>query len=100
LTQKMALFAGTARICHDKRDLFSDPSWIQVMLGQNLMPRGYNPMAANMSNEQLRNFLSEIKGSVMQAASRMPTHDKFLADHCAADLGTAKAPVREAALAG
>jgi tryptophan 7-halogenase len=80
------LFAGSARICHDKRDLFADPSWIQVMVGQNLMPAGYHPMAANMSNQQLRDYLSDIKGTVMQGVGRMPTHDKFLADNCAAEL--------------
>ncbi len=86
LTQKMQLFAANARICHDKRDLFSDPSWIQVMLGQNLKPRGYNPMAAAISNDALRNFLSDIKGTQMAAVSRMPSHEKFLADNCAAEV--------------
>ena len=104
LTQKMALFAGTARICHDKRDLFSDPSWLQVMIGQNLQPTGYHPMAANMSNQQLREYLSEIKGTIMQAASRMPSHEKFIADNCAAeglDRPTATAAAqRVAALVG
>jgi tryptophan 7-halogenase len=100
LTQKMALFAGTARICHDKRDLFSDPSWLQVMVGQNLQPTGYHPMAANMSNQQLREYLSEIKGTIMQAVSRMPTHEKFISDNCPAEgLLMPKASARPALVA-
>jgi tryptophan 7-halogenase len=84
LTHKMELFAANARVHHDKRDLFSNPSWIQVMLGQNLQPNGYNPLAANLSNTELRDFLSDIKGSVIHAASLMPSHEKFIADNCAA----------------
>ena len=84
LTHKMALFAANGRVHHDKRDLFSNPSWIQVMLGQNLQPKGYNPLAANLSNMELRDFLSDIKGSVIHATSLMPSHEKFIADNCAA----------------
>jgi tryptophan 7-halogenase len=86
LTQKMDLFSANGRVHHDKRDLFSNPSWIQVLLGQNLMPRGYNPLAENMSKSELREFLSDIKGSTIHAAGQLPLHDKFLKDNCPADL--------------
>jgi tryptophan 7-halogenase len=87
LTQKMALFAANARVHHDKRDLFNNPSWIQVMLGQGLMPKGYNPMAANLGNEELFSMLSDIKGSIIHAVGIMPSHEKFIADNCPAKLG-------------
>jgi tryptophan 7-halogenase len=100
LTQKMALFAGTGRICHDKRDLFADPSWIQVMVGQNLMPKGYHPMAANLSNDELRRFLLDIKSAVTHVASRMPLHDKFLSQNCPAELGPVSKPTPKLEMAG
>jgi tryptophan 7-halogenase len=100
LTHKMELFAANARVHHDKRDLFSNPSWIQVMLGQNLQPNGYNPLAANLSNTELRDFLSDIKGSVIHAASLMPSHEKFIADNCAAKGLEMPASSNQAALVG
>jgi tryptophan 7-halogenase len=86
LTQKMALFAANGRINHDKRDLFSDPSWLQVMIGQGLMPKGYHPMAANLSEATLRKMLYDIKASHTQTVTPLPTHEKFIADNCAANL--------------
>lgn len=86
LTQKMALFAANGRINHDKRDLFSDPSWLQVMIGQGLMPKGYHPMAANLSEATLRKMLYDIKASHTQTVTPLSTHEKFIADNCAANL--------------
>ncbi|MEN9873844.1 MAG: hypothetical protein RL186_741, partial [Pseudomonadota bacterium] len=94
LTQKMDLFAANARICHDKRDLFSDPSWLQVMIGQNLMPKGYHPMAANLSNEELRSFLSDIKRTIIATTNPMPSHEAFLAKNCPAEPLMAASPAK------
>jgi tryptophan 7-halogenase len=78
LTHKMRMFEAEARIQHDKRDLFSDPSWVQVMLGQNLQPKSYNPLAATLSDSELQKFLFEIKMMLTPAISAMPTHADWL----------------------
>lgn len=86
LTHKMRMFEAEARIQHDKRDLFSDPSWVQVMLGQNLYPRSYNPLASTISNAELQRFLFEIKNTMTQAVSAMPTHGDWLKKNAPAEM--------------
>ena len=38
LTHKMELFAASGRVGRDVDDLFRDASWVQVMLGQGIIP--------------------------------------------------------------
>ena len=93
LTHRLELFAANGRIHQDRRDLFSEPSWLQVLVGQNLIPRGYNPIADNMDANELFTYLASIKGAYQQAVGRMPDHAEWLAKNAPArfDLVTPKA---------
>ncbi|WP_291845103.1 tryptophan halogenase family protein [Maricaulis sp.] len=84
LAAKLDLFRANGRLYHREEDLFTDSSWLQVMLGQGVMPRGYHPMADVLPADQLHDFLANIGKIVGQAAATMPTHSEFLARHCPA----------------
>jgi tryptophan 7-halogenase len=84
LTHKMKLFEETALIRHDKRDLFSEPSWLQVMVGQGLIPKNYHPMAETMEAAELRKFLAGIKSDLHAATASMSTHSAWLAKNAPA----------------
>lgn len=79
LTEKMALFEAGGRIFHDPEDLFRVASWVQVMLGQNLMPKDYHPMAGRISDEELTEFLGNVKSICEQASATLPSHGEFVA---------------------
>ena len=85
LTHKIALFAGSGRVGRDVDDLFRDASWVQVMLGQGVMPADYDPMADQISNAQLAEFLANIKTLTARAVGTLPTHEDYLARHCPVD---------------
>jgi tryptophan 7-halogenase len=85
LTHKRELFAASGRIGRDVDDLFRDASWVQVMLGQGIMPADYDPMADQISPPQLAEFLANLRHLIAQNVARLPTHEDYLRQHCAAD---------------
>lgn len=85
LTHKIALFAASGRVGRDVDDLFRDASWVQVMLGQGVMPADYDPMADQISDAQLAEFLANIRTLTARAVGTLPTHEDYLARHCPVD---------------
>lgn len=84
LTRKMALFAANGVIYREQEDLFAEASWLQVMYGQGVDPVGYHPMADQLSPADLERFLTDLRTVIGKAVSAMPTHEAFIAAHCAA----------------
>ncbi len=86
LTEKMALFEGSGLLYKDPEDLFRESSWVQVMVGQGLMPRSYHAMANRLSSEQLGKFLGDVETLIARATQDLPNHQDFISAHCKADL--------------
>ncbi|MCI4643167.1 MAG: tryptophan 7-halogenase [Hyphomonadaceae bacterium] len=82
LQAKMDLFAATGLLHKEPEDLFRESSWVQVMLGQNLMPAGYHEMANRLRPDQLRDFLAQVQTIIAKATSGLPAHGDFIAAHC------------------
>jgi tryptophan 7-halogenase len=83
LAHKIALFEESARIFRVEEELFTEPGWLQVMLGQGITPASYHPLADQLSPEQLAEFIELSRRHVAQVASTMPAHEDFIARHCA-----------------
>ncbi len=84
LAHKQALFASSGWIGRDIDDLFREASWVQVMLGQGVTPQAHDPMADALSDAQLGEFLCHVRTLIERAVSGLPTHEDFIARHCAA----------------
>ena len=84
LAQKLALFAASGRVGRDVDDLFRDASWVQVMLGQGIVPAGYDPMADQISPAQLAEFLANVRRLIERAIRDLPSHENYIAQNCAA----------------
>ncbi len=84
LAQRMALFERSGRVFKPQDDVFSENSWVQVMLGQGLMPRGYHNIADAMSTSQLTSYLGSISEDVARKLARMPDHNAFVSQYCRA----------------
>ena len=54
------------------------------MLGQGITPEGNDPMANAMSDAQLGEFLGNVRTLIERAVGGLPTHEQYLAKHCAA----------------
>ena len=84
LAHKIALFEANGHIVRHNLELFDAPSWLQVMLGQGLRPRGYNPLADTLTPAELDKFLTLSRRHAVRVASAMPPHADYIAEHCAA----------------
>jgi tryptophan halogenase len=84
LRQKMDLFKAKGRSFREGFELFSMPSWVAVMLGQNVWPEGYDPVADALDEDKIAAAMEQVRVSYDQAARAMPTHADFIARCCAA----------------
>ena len=83
LAHKIDLFRTSARIFRVEEELFTEPGWLQVMIGQGIMPASYHPIADQLSSAQLGEFLALSRKHVAYVARAMPRHENFIARHCA-----------------
>ncbi len=84
LAHRIDLFRETGRVFRAPNELFAENSWIQVMLGQGIVPEQYHPVVNVMSDEELGRFLQGIKSSVDQAVARLPRHQVYVEQYCKA----------------
>ena len=82
--QKINLFTETARVFRKNEELFAENSWIQVMMGQGIMPKTYHPIADKMSDEELSYFLNKIKDIIAKTSSKLPPHHEYVKRYCGA----------------
>ncbi len=78
LTHRIELFKQTGRVFKVPTELFGENSWIQVMLGQGLMPEQYHPIVNMMSDAELKDFLVGIRSQVDRTVAQLPSHADFI----------------------
>ena len=83
LQRKLDLFRATGQILREGDELFTEQSWLQVMVGQGILPRRHHPAADALPPAGLEEFLGTIRQLIGTAVDRMPTHERFIAEHCA-----------------
>jgi tryptophan halogenase len=79
LTRKIDLFRATGRVSRREDELFAEPGWLQVFLGQGIVPDRWHPFADQLSDEELAMFLGTIRTMIERTTAAMPTHAAFLA---------------------
>ena len=82
LQHRNELFKQSGRVFKVPTELFGENSWVQVMLGQGLVPEQYHPIVDMMSQEELKSFLEGIKGSVGNMVAQLPEHQQFINHYC------------------
>lgn len=87
LKRKMALFAGTGRVFRENNELFAEQSWVQVMIGQGIAPRTYDPLVDVTPPDEVAKLVRNVQETIRKCVEVMPTHAEYIARHCAA--GTA-----------
>jgi tryptophan 7-halogenase len=82
LAQRIRLFAENAFAYQDDSELFRVDSWVQVLLGQRIVPRHYHPFARVISDQELRTYLAAFRADVSKAVARLPLHQDFVERYC------------------
>ncbi|TFI59863.1 tryptophan 7-halogenase [Sphingomonas parva] len=84
LAHRIELFRETGRVFRKNEELFAENSWVQVMMGQGIMPRRHHPVAERLSDEELDQFLSGIRESVERTVASLPEHAAYIQHYCGA----------------
>ncbi len=86
LTEKLEVFRANGRIFRVSEELFTELGWLQVMVGQGIMPARYNPLAEQLTETELNGFLGATRQIVDASVAAMPSHSDFITRNCAAGL--------------
>jgi tryptophan halogenase len=79
LQEKITAWTTRGYIIKYEFGLFLPPSWIAVMLGQNLRPQGYDPRVDAVDESTLAANAAAIRRDVAAAVRNTPEHAAFIA---------------------
>ncbi|MES1199134.1 MAG: tryptophan halogenase family protein [Pseudomonadota bacterium] len=86
LAQRIAVFRENGHAYQAADELFRVDSWVQVMLGQRIMPQGHHFVGRLLGSPQaLRQSLTTLKSNIAAAVEKMPTHQAFLETYCSTE---------------
>ena len=89
LQYKIDHFRSHGTLVADGQELFANPSWIAVYLGQGIVPNKPPALAAMRAGVPVAERLRQIAQAMDEAVAAMPSHGEFIARHCAAPAITA-----------
>lgn len=89
LARKIALFRASARLSRRDEELFAEPGWLQVMIGQGILPDTWSPLADQVASGELSQFLETVRSVARRTADALPTHQHFLEANRASPAPTA-----------
>jgi len=78
LAYKLEQFSRAGNIVSDGLELFQNPSWLAVFIGQDIIPQRYAPLADLRSPQDFVRYLESLRRTMVQAAGAMPTHEQFI----------------------
>jgi tryptophan halogenase len=78
LAHKIELFRRRGRIARFDGQLFIEPSWVAVFLGQNIQPERWDPVADVADLDEIRLRLQQMRDMVRQTVTAMPSHRQFV----------------------
>ncbi|MBW8733754.1 MAG: tryptophan 7-halogenase, partial [Asticcacaulis sp.] len=78
LTWKMAHFRASSRIVLTPGELFQPTSWLAVMLGQNIVPQGCDPLADIVDDAEVAAHFDRLREAVAGTVETMPTMTAML----------------------
>ena len=83
LAYRMQLFGDGGQVFRELGELFTEASWVQVLLGQNLEPASYHRLADGIGLAELQGYMRDVQTIVVRAVRKMPEHGAFIREKCA-----------------
>jgi len=84
LQYKIDHFRHYGRLVADHLELFQNPSWLAVHIGQLNWPQRYDPLVEERARVDADRLLAGLRRVIGEAADAMPTHRQFIDRHCRA----------------
>ncbi len=84
LQYKIDHFRAHGTLVAEPQELFANPSWIAVYLGQGIVPARAPALTQMRGSVPVAERLGQIRKAMDDAVAVMPSHGDFIARHCAA----------------
>jgi len=84
LKSYMDLFAASGQFFRNGTEMFGLTSWVQVMLGQGVVPSSYHPAVDWVKTDDTLALVDHVEKVLASNLTLMPKHEDFIARHCAA----------------
>jgi tryptophan halogenase len=84
LDEKIRLFRESGRFYRNADEMFALTSWVQVMIGQHIVPTGYHPLVDAVPEHELTQLGESVRGVIAACVAAMPPHEQFIARCCQA----------------
>ncbi len=86
LAWKMEHFRRYGRLVSKGPELFLNPSWLAVYIGQGVFPERHDPLVDVRAGVDPARTLAGLRRVIGEAVTAMPSHADYIARHCAATL--------------
>ena len=86
LRTRLAHFRQSGRIVSLGVELFQEASWLAVMYGQGIDPKGFDPLTEVLDLPTTRRHLAAMRKSIADAVAAMPAHGDYVGRQCKAAL--------------
>jgi tryptophan halogenase len=84
LQRKIDLFKATGRVFRENNELFAEASWLQVLIGQHILPIAYDPMVDLLPEDEIKKMVTNVRDTIRKCVDVMPEHADYITNHCAA----------------
>ncbi|MBV7535490.1 tryptophan 7-halogenase [Duganella sp. sic0402] len=78
LRDAIDLFRSNGCYFRNGDDFFALPSWVQVMLGQGIVPQSYHPIVDEMPESKIIEQVEGMERMLAHAVAAMPTHQEWI----------------------
>ena len=80
------LFRDSGRFFRNADEMFAEISWVQVMLGQGILPKAYHPLVDQVADADMYRFIEGVGQTIARCVDAMPDHQAFIDRFCAAEV--------------
>ena len=78
LEHKFELFREHGRVFRQNNELFDVPSWVAVMLGQDVIPTATDPLIDSMPEAEVLRVAAELRSGYQQTALKLPLASDYI----------------------
>jgi len=84
LQANIDLFRDSGRFFRNGEEMFAEMSWVQIMIGQGILPQSYHPLVDQLPDEDLARYVASIGRTISDCVDAMPMQQAFIDRYCAA----------------
>ena len=78
------LFRDSGRFFRQAEELFALTSWVEVMIGQRILPRTWHPAVDLLPDDKLDKLIEGVRQVIVNCVDAMPMHQQFIDRCCSA----------------